>query len=135
MWVISRRWRVVLVTTLVGLTLAVLFGWGTSTEPTLYQAIHTLRVQPGAAGPDAPVPDAVTAETLDSVTDVALTPEVLRRVTADIGPQGDLSDLEVDPHPSRQTVDVVVVTDSEPDRAVDTANAVAKALVAELDAR
>ena len=133
-WVISRRWRVVLVTTLVGLTLAVLFRVGTDPAPTLYQAVHTMRVQPSAAV-DAPVPDAVTPDTLDSVTDVALTPEVLRRVTADIGPQGDLSDLEVDPHPSRQTVDVVAVTEGEADRAVETANAVAKALMAELDAR
>src|SRR5688500_275218 len=132
-WVISRRWRVVLVTTLVGATLAFLFGWGTQPERSLYQATHALRLQPSAAA-GAPVDDAVTAETLDSVTDVALSPEVLKRVAADIGPQGDLSDLEVDPHPSRQTVDVSSVTD-DTERAITTANAVARALVAELDAR
>ena len=130
----ARRW--VLLAILPGLVLGALFYWNTNRQPRTYAATATLYVQqaaPGTTGPSAFIDVGQSAMLAPTYASLITQPEVYlaaNRLLAGKWPGYQIGSTGITINQPAQTQLIQVTSpDTNPQRAADTANALARAFV------
>jgi len=131
----ARRW--VLLAILPGLVLGALFYWNTNRQPRTYAATATLYVQQaaaGAGGPSAVVDVGVSTLLAPTYASLINQPEVYNaanRLMAPRWPGYQITGITTD-QPAQTQLIQVTAADTNPQRAADAADALARAFVARI---